>query len=116
MAQEYIKNAFPGAIFLFHDGGRHREKTLAALKIVIPALEQKGYHFVAAGVICLRTDIGSEVMKFFSIFFLVLGMESWALAYVPGHFYFQGHPDDKTIALTFDDGPGPITPSLLAFS
>src|SRR5579872_4864881 len=48
MAQEYIKNAFPGAVFLFHDGGRHREKTLAALKIVIPALEQKGYRFVAA--------------------------------------------------------------------
>jgi peptidoglycan/xylan/chitin deacetylase (PgdA/CDA1 family) len=48
MAQEYIHNAFPGAVFLFHDGGRHREKTLAALKIVIPALEQKGYRFVAA--------------------------------------------------------------------
>lgn len=48
MAQDYIKNAHPGAIFLFHDGGRHRERTLAALKIVIPALEQKGYRFVAA--------------------------------------------------------------------
>ena len=48
MAAEYIKNAHPGAVFLFHDGGRHREKTLAALKIVVPALEQKGYRFVAA--------------------------------------------------------------------
>jgi peptidoglycan/xylan/chitin deacetylase (PgdA/CDA1 family) len=48
MASAYIKNAFPGAVFLMHDGGRHRDKTLAALKIVIPALEQKGYRFVAA--------------------------------------------------------------------
>jgi peptidoglycan/xylan/chitin deacetylase (PgdA/CDA1 family) len=48
MAKEYIANAHPGAIFLFHDGGRHREKTLAALEIVIPALEKKGYRFVAA--------------------------------------------------------------------
>ena len=48
MAGEYIQNAHPGAIFLFHDGGRHREKTLAALRIVMPALEQKGYRFVAA--------------------------------------------------------------------
>ena len=49
MASEYIHNAHPGAVFLFHDGGKHREKTLAALKMVIPALEQKGYRFEAAG-------------------------------------------------------------------
>lgn len=48
MAAEYIRNARPGAVFLFHDGGRHREKTLAALRIVVPALEEKGYRFVAA--------------------------------------------------------------------
>jgi peptidoglycan/xylan/chitin deacetylase (PgdA/CDA1 family) len=48
MASEYVKNAHPGAVFLMHDGGRHREKTLAALKIILPALEQKGYRFVAA--------------------------------------------------------------------
>jgi peptidoglycan-N-acetylglucosamine deacetylase len=48
MAQEYIQNAHPGAVFLFHDGGRHREKTLEALQVVIPALEAKGYRFVAA--------------------------------------------------------------------
>ena len=48
MAAEYIQNARPGAVFLLHDGGRHREKTLAALKIMMPALEQKGYRFVAA--------------------------------------------------------------------
>ena len=48
LASDYIANAHAGAVFLFHDGGRHRERTLAALKIVIPALEQKGYRFVAA--------------------------------------------------------------------
>jgi len=48
MAAEYIQNAHPGAIFLMHDGGRHREKTLAALKIIVPALQRKGYRFVAA--------------------------------------------------------------------
>jgi peptidoglycan/xylan/chitin deacetylase (PgdA/CDA1 family) len=31
-----------------HDGGRHREKTFAALQIIVPALEEKGYRFVAA--------------------------------------------------------------------
>jgi peptidoglycan/xylan/chitin deacetylase (PgdA/CDA1 family) len=48
MAAEYINNAHPGAVFLFHDGGRHRERTLAALKIMISTLEKKGYRFVAA--------------------------------------------------------------------
>jgi peptidoglycan/xylan/chitin deacetylase (PgdA/CDA1 family) len=48
MAADYIKNAGPGAIFLMHDGGRHREKTFEALQIIVPALEQKGYRFVAA--------------------------------------------------------------------
>jgi len=48
MAQEYIANARPGAVFLFHDGGRRREKTLQAVTTVIKALEKKGYRFVAS--------------------------------------------------------------------
>lgn len=48
LAADYIKNARPGAVFLFHDGGRHRERTLAALQIVIPELEKKGYRFISA--------------------------------------------------------------------
>jgi peptidoglycan-N-acetylglucosamine deacetylase len=48
MANDYMQNAHPGAVFLFHDGGKHREKTLAALQIVIPELQKKGYRFVAA--------------------------------------------------------------------
>ena len=38
LAAEYIRNAKPGAVFLFHDGGRHRERTLAAVTIVIDDL------------------------------------------------------------------------------
>lgn len=48
MAREYIAAAKPGAVFLFHDGGRHREKTLEAVKVVIEALEARGYRFIAA--------------------------------------------------------------------
>lgn len=48
MAEDYIRNAKPGAVFLFHDGGRHRERTLAAVKIVVQTLEAKGYRFIAA--------------------------------------------------------------------
>jgi len=48
LAADYMKNAKPGAVFLFHDGGRHRERTLAALQIVIPELEKNGYRFVSA--------------------------------------------------------------------
>jgi peptidoglycan/xylan/chitin deacetylase (PgdA/CDA1 family) len=48
MAADYIRNAKPGAVFLFHDGGRRRERTLAAVKIVIEDLEGKGYRFIPA--------------------------------------------------------------------
>lgn len=48
MAEAYIRHARPGDIFLFHDGGRHREKTLEALKLVVDDLQKKGYRFVAA--------------------------------------------------------------------
>jgi peptidoglycan/xylan/chitin deacetylase (PgdA/CDA1 family) len=48
MATEYLMHARPGAVFLFHDGGRHREKTLAAVTQVVDALEKQGYRFVPA--------------------------------------------------------------------
>jgi peptidoglycan-N-acetylglucosamine deacetylase len=47
MASEYIAAARPGAVFLMHDGGRRREKTFEALKIMVPTLKRKGYRFVA---------------------------------------------------------------------
>ena len=36
----------PGAVVLFHDGGRHAGKTLAALPHVIRSLRARGYRFV----------------------------------------------------------------------
>ncbi len=48
MSQGYIRHAMPGAVFLFHDGGRHREKSLKAVGLVVEALEKKGYQFVSA--------------------------------------------------------------------
>ena len=47
MATDYIKNAKPGAVFLFM-WGRHRERTLAAVQLVIDELEKRGTRFIAA--------------------------------------------------------------------
>jgi len=47
-AEQYIAHARPGAIFLFHDGGRHREKTLDIVRNVVLSLEAQGYRFVSA--------------------------------------------------------------------
>src|SRR4051812_34468380 len=46
-----------------------------------------------------------------AILLFLLVPSSWA--YTPGHFYYFGHTPEKTIALTFDDGPGPVTPDVL---
>jgi hypothetical protein len=35
MKAKYIANAKPGAVFLFQDGGRNREKTLDVVTAVI---------------------------------------------------------------------------------
>jgi peptidoglycan-N-acetylglucosamine deacetylase len=48
VADQYVRAARPGAVFLFHDGGRRREKTLEAVKRVVEELERRGYRFVAA--------------------------------------------------------------------
>jgi len=49
MVQDYVAHAKPGAVFLFHDGGRKREKTVKVVTQVIDILEAKGYRFIAAG-------------------------------------------------------------------
>ena len=38
-----IKNVFPGAIILMHDGGYHRTQTVKALGPIIDALRDRGY-------------------------------------------------------------------------
>jgi Predicted xylanase/chitin deacetylase len=41
-----VKNVFPGAIILMHDGGYHRIQTVKALGPIIDALHNQGYRLV----------------------------------------------------------------------
>jgi peptidoglycan/xylan/chitin deacetylase (PgdA/CDA1 family) len=47
IANHVITNAKPGAIVLMHDGGGHREQTVAALKTILGTLSEQGYRFEA---------------------------------------------------------------------
>lgn len=42
-----MRHTQPHSIILEHDGGGVRANTVAALKIFIPLLLERGYHFVA---------------------------------------------------------------------
>lgn len=44
--QNVVKNSFPGAIILLHDGGEKREQTIQALSGIIDQLKKEGYRFV----------------------------------------------------------------------
>ncbi|MHB9155860.1 MAG: polysaccharide deacetylase family protein [Endomicrobiales bacterium] len=46
LARAYVKAIKPGAIFLMHDGGRSRPRTLAALPVLIEELKKQGYEIV----------------------------------------------------------------------
>ena len=43
IARHVLRNAFPGAVILLHDGGGDRTQTLAALRLLLPALRRQGY-------------------------------------------------------------------------
>lgn len=45
MLQMYKQSLVPGGIYLFHDGGKNREKTLKVLQQFIEYCFQKGYRF-----------------------------------------------------------------------
>ena len=45
----YIRAIRPGAIFLMHDGGLHREGTVYALEGLIEELKKRGYEMVTVG-------------------------------------------------------------------
>lgn len=45
MVREVMGTVKPGAVILLHDGGGNRDQSLAALKILVPKLEAKGYSF-----------------------------------------------------------------------
>lgn len=49
LAEAYIKNIHPGAIFLMHDGGKNRQTTAEALPKLIAALKQQGYTIEPVG-------------------------------------------------------------------
>lgn len=46
IAKTVMREVYPGGIILMHDGGGNRTQTVAALKMIIPALKEKGYKFV----------------------------------------------------------------------
>lgn len=48
-AELYKKNIKPGAILLFHDGGKKREKTVEVLKEVILEVKKRGYRILTVG-------------------------------------------------------------------
>lgn len=45
----YLKAVRPGAILLFHDGGRNRAKSFALAEAVIRSAQQQGYSLVTVG-------------------------------------------------------------------
>jgi peptidoglycan/xylan/chitin deacetylase (PgdA/CDA1 family) len=45
IARNIMDNTRPGSIILEHDGGGNRSQTVAALRIVLPWLLHRGYHF-----------------------------------------------------------------------
>jgi len=51
IASQVIANVHPGAIITMHDGYTNREKTAAALPIIISALKKQGYTFVTVSEI-----------------------------------------------------------------
>jgi chitin deacetylase len=46
IADDVLENVHPGGIILLHDGGGNRNRTVQALPLIIPRLQQKGYKFV----------------------------------------------------------------------
>ena len=46
IATQVIKEVKPGSIVIFHDGGGTRRSTVAALRLLLPALKQQGYQML----------------------------------------------------------------------
>jgi len=46
LAEAYLKNLMPGAIFLMHDGGGKRRVTADALPAIIEGIQKRGYKIV----------------------------------------------------------------------
>jgi peptidoglycan/xylan/chitin deacetylase (PgdA/CDA1 family) len=46
VARRVVDRARPGSIVLMHDGGRDHAVTVAAVRLLVPALRAQGYDFV----------------------------------------------------------------------
>ncbi|OGR52251.1 MAG: hypothetical protein A3I11_05355 [Elusimicrobia bacterium RIFCSPLOWO2_02_FULL_39_32] len=51
LSKEYLQNLKPGAILLFHDGGRHREKTLNLLPLIIEEAKKRDFSIITVNQI-----------------------------------------------------------------
>lgn len=49
LEKSYVSEIKPGAILLFHDGGKNRKKTLRLTETVIKAAKERGYEIVPVG-------------------------------------------------------------------
>ena len=49
LEKSYVKAIQPGAILLFHDGGKNREKSLRLTAAVLKAAQEKGYKLTTVG-------------------------------------------------------------------
>jgi chitin deacetylase len=58
----YIKNIQPGAIFLMHDGGKNRERTVTALPVIIEEIQKQGYKIVPVGEL-IKMNSGAVVAQ-----------------------------------------------------
>lgn len=47
IAEHVIRRAQPDSVVVMHDGGGNRAQTVAALRIILPALAEQGYRFAA---------------------------------------------------------------------
>ena len=47
IADHVIRRAHPDGVVVMHDGGGNRSQTVAALRIILPALAKQGYRFAA---------------------------------------------------------------------
>ena len=58
IASAVLKDAFPGAIVLFYDGGGDRWQTTEALETILEALSNQGYVFES---VCPQTSAAMQV-------------------------------------------------------
>ncbi len=59
IADHVIRRAHPDGVVVMHDGGGNRAQTVAALRIILPALAKQGYRFAA---IC-RDGVAPPIQK-----------------------------------------------------